>query len=90
MFIVINLPSNYRHYDIGLAGEDCGFTNTFKYGAMSGDFYRIDTTGTNSSADWDWKFLDTHLAMACGVAVDDKRIYVSGGFHVHSKSSSLY
>ena len=53
---------------------------------MSGDFYRIDTTGTNSSADWDWKFLDTHLAMACGVAVDDKRIYVSGGFHVHSKS----
>ena len=54
---------------------------------MSGDFYRIDTTGTNSSADWDWKFLNTHLAMACGVAVDDKRIYVSGGFHVHSKSS---
>ena len=53
---------------------------------MSGDFYRIDTTGTNSSADWDWKFLDTHLAMACGVAVDDKRIYVSGGFHRHSKS----
>ena len=53
---------------------------------MSGDFYRIDTTSTNSSADWDWKFLDTHLAMACGVAVDDKRIYVSGGFHRHSKS----
>ena len=53
---------------------------------MSGDFYRIDTTGTNSSADWDWKFLDTHLAMSCGVAVDDKRIYVSGGFHRHSKS----
>ena len=56
---------------------------------MSGDFYRIDTTGTNSSADWDWKFLDTHLAMACGVAVDDKRIYISGGFHMHSKSFVL-
>jgi hypothetical protein len=56
---------------------------------MSGDFYRIDTTGTNSSADWDWKFLETNLAMACGVAVDDKRIYISGGFHMHSKSSLI-
>ena len=57
---------------------------------MSGDFYRIDTTGTNSSADWDWKFLETNLAMACGVAVDDKRIYISGGFHMHSKSALYY
>ena len=33
--------SGYKHYAIGKDNEDCGFSNNFKYGPMSGDFYRI-------------------------------------------------
>ena len=75
----------YNHYSIGTYGDICGFSSNYKYGPMSGDFYRIDTSGTNSSADWDWKFINSKLAMTCAVAVFDRYIYIIGGFHKDSK-----
>ena len=50
----------------------------------------IDTSGTNSSVDWDWKYLNIYLAMACGVTVSNSYIYFIGGFNRMSKVISNY
>ena len=74
------LIGGFNHYSDATDTLHCGYDANYKYAHTSSDFYRIDTTGTNSSVDWDWKFLPFRLALTCAVVVEERFIYVTGGF----------